>query len=81
MDEVEIRILNDLFLAYKYYLRTKNLKQWNLAMEEYKNRYIGVELYNDIAWIFIMLVIRQTGKRRELSNDPTDGTQCPDKKS
>lgn len=60
MDEVK-NIMNDVYLAYKHYKASGDLKQWNNKMAEFRQKYQGSLFFEDIAWAYARLVSKELG--------------------
>ena len=60
MDEVK-NIMNDVYLAYKHYKSSGDLKQWNNRMEELRHKYPDSTFYEDLAMAFARQVSKELG--------------------
>lgn len=60
MDNVK-DIMNDVYLAYKRYKASGDLKEWNHAMAGFRQKYPDSLFYEDLAWVFARQVTRELG--------------------
>ena len=60
MDEVK-NIMNDVYLAYKQYKSSNDLKKWNERMSELRHKYPDSTFYEDLAMTFARQVSKELG--------------------
>lgn len=64
MDNVR-DIMNDIYLTYKQYKLSGDLKQWNYAMAGFRRKYPDNPFYDDLSWTFIKQVVREREKEKK----------------
>lgn len=63
MDNVR-NIMNDIYLTYKQYKASGDLKQWNHTMAGFCQKYSDNLFYEDLAWTFARQVARELGEKK-----------------